>query len=916
MTATGRKRAIDRAAGHIQVAPLRQQIARGCDFAVTGAVMLAVVWAPLERGAEAPAAAAALEELIFALMIVWALKCALLQPRIAPGSAALVHLAAPMFAFAAYIGLQLVPLTPAVMKAVSGSTYELYVRVMSSPALTAAYPAGAHQHPPWPTLALAPALTRSALLKVLAYLCVVLLVAGYPLEPAAGGRPERGFIGALVVAVLGSALLAGVAGANSLFAGHGGAAGGLALANRAQGTFHNPDHFADYMMLAFPMSVTGVLSPESIVPRRWREPFVVFAALVAVVCLVGLVISLSRAAWMAAALGLAAAAIAWSRRRPRDQVAHGGRQSSAMLRVAVAGGLILVLAVAVVGTPATVRIGTRLGETAQHDESVLDRFAVWRDSLAMVRDFPLWGVGLGGWPELFTRYDRAPWDPDYFWRETHNDYLQVLEEAGSIGFVLAAWILLSQVRALNRARCAVSSHRLALVAAAIAAAVGAAVHELFDFSLQVPANALVLVVILGLAHRQAAEDGVHWWQAPAAGARRIRWIAGGAATTVLAGCLIVCASRHDRKPYPYNLDAEIDTAQRLAPDQGAARMAALIRAYPAHGKLHLALAQLLLAQNKTAAARHELDTAVWLEPADPDAHDALAQLLLAQGDHDESLREMTRSVQHSPRPSTHDFLRKSALPRLTDAQVQAVERGYRMALWNADAVYGLGYFYRVLARPRERGSLYESAARREADPDTRFDYLLKAGESYFAADEPDSADTALHQAALLRRESPRPYRKLAAFYASHRDLARASAVIREGIAAGADPVALNIALAQAAAKAGNKAQTLEALNKALDLRPSGFDDNLLIGVMYLDCEDWKRAIGALTAAVAANPQAADGYYYLGLAQQNSYDFAGAASAFRRALDIAPQRADIKQAFAAFQRVLASSRNAAGRSGAL
>ncbi|HZY58268.1 MAG TPA: O-antigen ligase family protein [Candidatus Binataceae bacterium] len=915
MTAAGRKREIGRAAGHVQVAPLREQIARGCDFAITGAMMLAVVWAPLARGAEAPAAGAALEELIFALMMLWALKCVLLQPRIAPGSAALARLAAPIVVFAAYIALQLVPLTPAVMKAVSGSTYELYARMMSSPALSAAYPAGAHQYPPWPTLALAPALTRGALLKVLAYLCVLLLVAGYPLEPAAGGRPERGFIGALVVAVLVSALLAGVAGASSLFAGHGGAAGGLALAHRGQGTFHNPDHFADYLVLAFPMAVAGVLSPESFVPRRWREAFVVFATLVAVVCLVGLVISLSRAAWMAAALGLAAAAITWSRRRRRDQGAQGGRQRLVMARAAVAGGLILMLAVAVVGTPATVRIGTRLGETA-HDESVLDRFAVWSDSLAMVRDFPVWGVGLGGWPELFTRYDRAPWDPDYFWRETHNDYLQILEEAGAIGFVLAAWILLSQVRALSRARCAVSSHRLALVAAAIAAAVGAAVHELFDFSLQVPANALLLVVILGLAHRQAAEDGVHWWPAPAAGARRICWITGAAATAVLAGFLIVCASRHDRKPYPYNLDAEIDAAQRLAPDQGAARMAALIRAYPAHGELHLALAQLLLAQNKTAAARHELDTAVWLAPANPDAHDALAQLLLAQGDSDESLREMTRSVQHSPRPSTHDFLRKSALPTLTDAQVQAVERGYRLALWNTDAVYGLGYFYDRLARPRERGSLYESAARREADPDTRFDYLMKAGESYIAADEPASADTALHRAALLRRESPRPYRKLAAFYASRRDLARASAAIREGIAAGADPVALNIALAQAAAKAGDKAQTLEALNKALDLRPSAFDDNLLIGVMYLDCEDWKRAIGALTAAVAANPQAADGYYYLGLAQQNNYDFAGAASAFQRALDIAPQRADIKQAFAAFQRVLARSRSAAGRSGAL
>src|SRR5260370_26337532 len=126
---------------------------------------------------------------------------------------------------------------------------------MSAPALTAAYPAGAHEHPPWPTLALAPAQTRSALLKLLAYWCVLLIVAGYPRETAAGGRPERGFIGALVGAVLVSALLAGLAGANALFAGHGGAAGGLALAYRAQGTFHNPDHFADYLVLAFPMAV-------------------------------------------------------------------------------------------------------------------------------------------------------------------------------------------------------------------------------------------------------------------------------------------------------------------------------------------------------------------------------------------------------------------------------------------------------------------------------------------------------------------------------------------------------------------------------------------------------------------------------------------------------------------------------------
>ncbi len=373
----------------------------------------------------------------------------------------------------------------------------------------------------------------------------------------------------------------------------------------------------------------------------------------------------------------------------------------------------------------------------------------------------------------------------------------------------------------------------------------------------------------------------------------------------------MCASRHDRQPYPYNLDAEIDAAQRLAADRGAARMAALIRAYPAHAELHLALAELLLAQHEAGAARRELDNAVWLEPANPDAHDALAQLLLAQGDRAESLREMTRSVQHSPRPSTHDFLRKSAIPTLGAAQVQAVERGYRLALWNADAVYGLGYFYDRLARWRERAALYQSAARREADIHLRTDYLLNAGQSYFAAGDPAGAAAVLRQAAMLRPADPRPYRIAAVFYASHHDLARASARIREGIAAGADQLQLTIALAEAAWKAGDRRLAEQSLNKAMELGPVGFNDNLLVGVMYLDCGNFQRALGPLRGAVAADPGAADGYYYLAVAEQNTYDFAAAAPAFQRALAIAPQRSDIRRAFSAFERVLASSAAVSG-----
>ncbi|HXR36146.1 MAG TPA: hypothetical protein VN754_09380 [Candidatus Binataceae bacterium] len=98
----------------------------------------------------------------------------------------------------------------------------------------------------------------------------------------------------------------------------------------------------------------------------------------------------------------------------------------------------------------------------------------------------------------------------------------------------------------------------------------------------------------------------------------------------------------------------------------------------------------------------------------------------------------------------------------------------------------------------------------------------------------------------------------------------------------------------------------------MELGPVGFDDNLQIGVMYLDCADFERAIRPLKAAAAADPRSADGYYYLALAEQNSYNFAAAASAFGSALERAPERTDIQTAFAALQREIDNNGSATQR----
>ena len=71
------------------------------------------------------------------------------------------------------------------------------------------------------------------------------------------------------------------------------------------------------------------------------------------------------------------------------------------------------------------------------------RLTMWRHTLEMVQDHPLFGVGLGNWAVHYPQYDggdritfeAAPERP-------HNDLLSVLSETGLVGLVCYLWFLL------------------------------------------------------------------------------------------------------------------------------------------------------------------------------------------------------------------------------------------------------------------------------------------------------------------------------------------------------------------------------------------------------------------------------------------------------------------------------------------
>src|ERR1019366_6323663 len=75
---------------------------------------------------------------------------------------------------------------------------------------------------------------------------------------------------------------------------------------------------------------------------------------------------------------------------------------------------------------------SRFAELTKTEIAADDRVQLWRDTMGLIKAYPLFGCGMGGYESCFLRYRTvAPmFTADY----AHNDYLQVLAELGIFGF--------------------------------------------------------------------------------------------------------------------------------------------------------------------------------------------------------------------------------------------------------------------------------------------------------------------------------------------------------------------------------------------------------------------------------------------------------------------------------------------------
>jgi len=745
----------------------------------------------------------------------------------------------------------------------------------------------------WRTLSISSALTAPALLKLLAYAGLFLLVAAYPLRGDAERRLGRHL--ALVVLVAGL-ITASVALLERVYS-NGRSLwlflpydwrGGNPWGDRAVGSFANPDHLANYLSQTLPFAVAAVFWPAAFSRRR---PQVMRAVAGAALILIAsaLLLSSSRGGWLGALMSLIVLGALWPR-------GDGGvrHRMAGKIAVATSLGLFLVLLLMFVGPGGRTQADARLKETVT-DESLVGREAPALATIAVIRDFPLFGVGLGCWPEVFPRFVRPPWTPT-FWNATHNDYIQLAAETGLIGFALLAWFLIRVWRRIHQGTGAMRSGTRLLVAAVLAAASAAAVHEFFDFPLQVPANALLLTALLAMAVRLTIEK-----EALTPGRRPLnpKFLYGMGLLGAIGLLLATIAQK--RTPYPYDLKRPANIAQAYA----------LINAYPANAKAHLALAGMLAGTAAPTDRIEELRAAVWLDPTDPYSRDLYAQALLEQNEPAVALDEITRSVFNAPDLARHLYLRPRIVPWLAKPERKAIGAGFKLAVAHRyqGAVENFASYYEELGDTRAEAALYEAAAGSAGGAGRRAAYLSNAATAYLNAGEPKRAETALRAAIAAAPADSEPYvRLIDGVFGPAKDWPAANALVAQGIGQGADPVALYRALAQAAQTAGDYAVAREALQQALAARPADFAAIMQMGQLDLADNHPDRAATWFRRAAQLRPDSPETFSDLGRAEEAAYEYFAAEQAYRRAVAIAPSDAGIQQQYAAFrQRVAENSK---------
>ncbi len=285
------------------------------------------------------------------------------------------------------------------------------------------------------------------------------------------------------------------------------------------GPFVNRNHFAGFIALVIPLSLSLLLSDRLHKGPRRRSPsgfdpvqaLLVFAILIMTLALF-LTVSRGGILSLLLALGL----FAYLARRFRLARTRAIAQALLVLLI------FFLTAFTYFGWDQLLERLHPTGKATPH------RLRVWSDSLRIVRDYPVLGTGLGTFALVYNPEEHGlgrykSFSTRYAYPFAENDYLQLAVETGTVGLILvfaalgAFYLplrslhpdLLPGRKSSRRPPLLLPGplSRRFLLVGGYASSAALVFHSLMDFNSHIPANAFLFALVAGMTWRTARDLG-------------------------------------------------------------------------------------------------------------------------------------------------------------------------------------------------------------------------------------------------------------------------------------------------------------------------------------------------------------------------------------------------------------------------
>ena len=447
-----------------------------CNYFIEGGIIFLILFSPLAFGSVEPWAYSIIEITVISLALTWLIKIWMkrsVKNRHAnnPSAFSLDYLKTPLnlpiLIFIGFILLQLIPLPESVLKAVSPDTHEIYVDSQNAINQLSNEQSSSEKSTSSRSLSLNPYATKNELYKIVAYALLFFLI----IHNANSFVKIRRILTSIVIFAFSLSLFAIIQkltwnGKIFWFR-------GLRYGGSPFGPYVNHNHYAGYMEMVIPLAI-GLIFLSKDINKRLMLGFMT-------IVMAGTVfMSNSRAGMVSMICSLVFLSLMLTlSKNPKHRFPF-------VFLIVIS--LLLFLAYIGILSDSLNRILT-LTEPDRLSQEL--RPKVWKDSLNIYKDFPIFGSGLGTFENVFPKY--KSFANQITFSHAENEYLQALTECGALGFLIILWGIIIFFKTIFR-----YAKKDLMTLCLFTSAVAIAIHSLFDFNLHIPANAVIFSIIISL----------------------------------------------------------------------------------------------------------------------------------------------------------------------------------------------------------------------------------------------------------------------------------------------------------------------------------------------------------------------------------------------------------------------------------